>query len=249
LASAAAAAAAENPSIIQVSDCGTVRFRVAARIERRQRQELRVAFDVARGQIRKGYSLKMALTNLALGADALRPRLAKRGVHVSANTLRADLGQPVGQLVKPAPGQRFGDQRPYKRALTYNLIEMSQRFGHLGQRLLSEFVLWAFERTDSALSSSSSPRARGYLKWAVENAYEGVRSTVGNRLAWACATKFWLPEVETMKIMTAYLGQVDRGSRPYTPREAMATVRSVYRRVIPTMRHQAAYEPMCVSGQ
>lgn len=167
----------------------------------------------------------MATCHLALGATDVQRRLRKRGVHASENTIRDDLGQPVGRLAKPAAGQP-----KYKCALTYDLTRLAQRFGRYGQRLLADLVLWALSRSDSALSSSSSPRARGYLKWALENVRWGVRSMMGNRLAWACATQFGLPEAETVAVMIEYQARVPQpAGKPYTPREAMATVRSVYR--------------------
>jgi hypothetical protein len=202
------------------------RTRAARRIERRQRQIARVVFEIARGHARKGYSPEMVIWNLAIGADDVQRRLRKHGVHASPNTIREDLGPAIGRMPKAADGQPA-----YKRARTFNLDLVAEQLGDYGKRLLAEFIEWADSRTHTALSASSSPRASGYLKWAVENVHEGVRSTVGNRMAWACATKFGLSEAETARLMTEYQARVNRGRQPYSLREAMATVRSVYRRV------------------
>jgi hypothetical protein len=208
------------------AEASAKRTRVARRLERRQRQVARVVFEIARGHARKRYSPEMVIFNLAIGADDVQRRLRKHGVHASPNTIREDLGPATGRMAKAADGQPA-----YKRARTFNLTLVAERFGDYGKRLLAEFIEWADSRTHSALSASSSPRASGYLKWAVENVHEGVRSTVGNRMAWACATKFGLSEAETARLMTEYQEAVDLPANRYLPREAMVTVRSVYRRV------------------
>ncbi len=208
------------------------RSRVSARIERRQRAEIGVVFEIAREHVRKGHSQELAFNSLAIGAADMQRRLRHRGIHASENTIRSDLGEAAGQLPRAA----FGELH-FKRALTYSLVALAQRFGTYGVRLLGDFAGWAFgfgstppSPMNSALSASSNLRVRGYLKWAVEHACEGVRSAIGNRLAWACATQFGLPESETAKVMTEYQTCVPRGRHPYAPREAIATLRSVYRR-------------------
>lgn len=209
--------------------------RVARRIDRRQRVLASVVFeDVARQHVRRGHSGEMIVRNCALGADDLHRRLRKRGVHASPNTIRADLGAWQGQLGYWTDPDEPGPQVIKKGAHTFDLVELANHFGAYAQRLLDDLFAWAIAReilpTDGALSSTSNRRARGYLKWAIEHAREGARNVIGNRLAWACATTFGLDQGETMAVLVEYQTRVDKGRRSYGPREARATVLSVYRR-------------------
>lgn len=83
------------------------------------------------------------------------------------------------------------------------------------------------------LGACGEVRALGALKWALENAYEGVRNERGRWLAWR-STDAGLDEDQTWKVMESYWAEVNLlpASQMYGWTEVRATVRharSVYR--------------------
>ena len=201
-----------------------------------------------------GVPYEKAVENAALGTHRTHEILTQAGVEISRRTVHTRLGElygaPVGRM--PAHLHQAAPDLPLKvwwlGANTYNLYRDRSR---RGERLLASLGRYAqrVQRWTSARARAFSLRSDiyysddgvalranlveqivgGLLEWAISHA-EGQRNNLGNWLAWRCRAK-GLERDEVHEVMDRYQQEVCwLGTHPYTRHEAMATVRSVFRR-------------------
>jgi hypothetical protein len=230
---------------------GAVERRIAA-----QRTQVRCAVGVlVREFLDAGVPFDKAVDNAALGSLRIHEILAARGAKISRRTVHTRLndlyGSPVGQM--PAHLRDFSSDMPLKvlwiGANTYSLYRDRSR---TGQRLIASLGRHARARQRWVPASACLVRLRrdnyycsnrgvvlranlveqivgGLLVWAVSHA-EGQRNNIGNWLSWRCRAK-GLDRDEVEEVIERYQEEVCwLGSHPYTRREAIATVRSAFRR-------------------
>lgn len=222
----------------------------ASAVERRIAAEratvLEGVFRQAGGFIDKGLSYERAVSNAALGTDALHALLVKARVDISRSSVYRrvrEIAEPVGRMpshrvgpfivkggaatfdLRRIPGKRAKERLGFLREYAHAVNTLRKR-GSAGNaaRLLAS-------RRGSSSFSVNRPqrRAAGMLRWALLHA-DGQRNNVGNVLAWRCR-EFGLDQPDVETVMERYQAEVcGLGSHPYTRPEAMATVRSVFRR-------------------
>lgn len=236
---------------MRIARKGSASRRVAA-----QRAQVSNAVGVlVREFLDKGVPFDKAVKNAALGTHRIHGILVEAGVKISRRTVHTRLPElyemPIGRM--PAHLHDAAPDVPVKvwwlGANTYNLyLDPSPR----GKRLLAALRRYDLARSRwrghsshrfSLRSSGTyySPsgvglRANlveqvvgGLLEWAILHA-EGQRNNIGNWLAWRCRAK-GLDTHEVEDVMDHYQEAVCwLASHPYTHREAMSTVRSVFRR-------------------
>jgi hypothetical protein len=207
-----------------------------------------IAITIAELTLKKGLPLETALTNAALGNRVHEVFIAYGGKgceRTVRDDIREILGPPVGQMSDHL--REAAADVPLKvlcrGARTYSVLGVKD--ATVRKRLLWRIhaitALFARLTRSSAGSSSPSPsgsrrltantlerRVSGALEWALGHA-EGQRNNLGNWLAWRCR-KIGLAQHEVEAVMERYQGEVcGLGPDPYSRRDAMATVRSVFR--------------------
>ena len=206
--------------------------------------------------IKKGLPLETGLTNAALG-NRVYDLYVKHGGKACERTVRDDIrelfGEPVGrmpeQLVELFPGARGPFLVQRRGANTYSVLAIADdklrtRLLRRVHALIEQFARLTRTRVNAITTGRSAPpfASRGSLtanelnrsvSRALERAIgdaEGRRNNVGHRLAWRCRY-LGLDQSEVDQVMEQYQEEVcGLGSHPYTRREAMATLRSVFRR-------------------
>ena len=206
---------------------------------------------IAKLAVTKGLSLETALTNAALG-NQVHEVFTANGGQGSERTIRNDIRDLLGAPVDRMPDQlRAIPDCPLKvwqrGANTYNLLAVQDE--KLRKRLLRRIhalisLFARLTRSSARSSGSSAPpslpaqcrltantvgrKVSRALERALGDA-EGQRNNVGHRLAWRCRY-LGLDQAEVEREMERYQGRVCAlGPDPYTRREAMATVRSVFK--------------------
>jgi hypothetical protein len=220
----------------------------------------KAAQTIAAGHItERGVPADVIYGRCALGSVQVQAELAKLGVHLSRGTIISRLGDIYGSPVGQMPAQRpvdadartfdFDTATPWR--LTLKEVPYGWRGAYLydlrrdhtdaGRQVLVR--LWRLARnsdTRTSRASRNSPtsfhgshlrlkRVAGLLDSAMRHA-EGHRNEVGNWLAKRCR-EVGLDPGEVEKVVTDYQRAVEWfGTHRYTLGEALATVRSVFRK-------------------
>lgn len=211
-----------------------------------------VAVTVAELTVKKLLPLETALTNAALG-NRVHEVFTSCGGRACERTVRDDirelLGGPVGQM--PDQLREIADcplKVKQRGANTYSVLAIGddKLRGRLLRRIRTLIALFArLTRRVNCVSSSACPaspcgasrltasslerRVGRALEWAIGHA-EGRRNNVGNWLAWRCS-RLGLDQHDVESVMEQYQQEVcGLGDHRYPRSEAMATVRSVFRR-------------------
>jgi hypothetical protein len=184
--------------------------------------------------------------------DAIHAILTEEGVAVSRSTLHTDLrellGEPIAQMVR-RPMRLDGVVWWVRRgANIYDLAQApANRGGRLFRLVLRRIHELLHQRSSGtggrdSLSGTGrlSPslvdrRVQGALEKAILVA-PGQRNTVGNWLAWRCRS-LELGQYEVEGVMRRFVDAVGwwagGDGRPYTLRDALATVRCLFRKAPP----------------
>jgi hypothetical protein len=231
---------------------GAADRRIAAR---RERVLAAIEVVVAELAVKKRLPLERALTNAALG-NRVHEVFVAGGGKGCERTVRDDirglLGSPVGQmpdqLREVFPGARGPFRVKQRGANTYSVLAVADN--KLRKRLLrrihARIALFArvtrsrvncnaggarspFHHAQCRLTANALERSVcRALERAIGDA-EGRRNNVGHRLAVRCRY-IGLDQHDVEGVIEHYQEEVCAlGSHPYTRREAMATVRSVFR--------------------
>jgi hypothetical protein len=184
-----------------------------------------------------GRSLDYCLSTAPLGRDLIARELAAMGCTMDRKTVAAALAELVesgamersGQLedwVDPSAEGTKADPVHKSGSFTYRLKVIFRQIGDLAAHALAP-------HTSNAAYGGMAPKRRieGCRKWASRHAKAGERNHIGHWLARRCRD-CGLSLTEAQAVVQEYRDSVPQPrSRPaYTLREAMATLRSVYRR-------------------
>jgi hypothetical protein len=220
-------------------------FGVQARTARRRRRLARECIAIASKRVKRGLPLDVALNHLALGGTEL-------GDLAAENTIRRDLralfGDPAGHLdgwKEYRDNARHGDcEIQMLGAYCYALENLAHTLGAFGRLLLAKLKAAALElgklasyrsrRTqqphiDCTLTAICKRRAHGYLRWAIENAYPGVRNRYANLLACFCRSQK-LDREFARQLLLKFRAEIhDLWGWRFPESELLSIVRSVYR--------------------
>lgn len=215
---------------------------------RKRRRLLAITVCRLAHQRRKaGLSAGKALKNCALPVDQLVELFEQQhGYRPARSTIQEDLRALFGGYHAGILPQRLGTYHGKTIILspgfTYDLRVIAITLSRHG-RLLLQWLRTELSKCTPTYPSCGSKhigpisegervdrRVRGALEWAISHA-EGQRNNVGNVLAWVLRREIGLERHEVEAVMDKYQQHVEWWASPsYTRREAMATVRSVFRR-------------------
>jgi hypothetical protein len=192
-----------------------------------------LALIASRG-LMHGWTLDYCLYGLAAGRDLIVRQLEEIKVHLDRRTVsRAlvrleELGviERVGQL-DDWTDLNAGDDQPVRKTGAYR-YRLNVLLPKIGTRIAAELE-FLLPRDAPYGVSTPHRRANGSLNWAIKHATEGHRNEIGAWLAWRCRL-VGLTATETRAVLIAYQQGVTIGVRPYKVREALTTVRSMFRR-------------------
>ena len=185
-------------------------------------------------RLQDGWSLEYALRRAAFGRDMVRRGLAAEGIFYDRKTVARALNGLVqrgvlrlaGQLDDWSDPRADGTVEPVLKSGAY-LYTLTIDLYELGA-FASAWLLYAIDAALGGMTLTTR-HVKAWLRGLISHAHEGNRSMGGYILARRCIDA-GLTEGEAVLLMAAYQKAVPVGSRPYTRREAMATLRSAYRR-------------------
>jgi hypothetical protein len=192
--------------------------------------------NIASRRLTAGWSLTYILRTAALGRDMIvrqleqsgTPRDRKTVAHCLVELVELGVLRRTGQLPDWTDPNADGTQALIQKSGAY-LYALNVTIREIGARALEGLI-----SSNAALGGTvGEGRAHRCLKWSVENAQPGVRNHIGHWLANRC-TDAGLTEDQAQPVMESYCAQLSkytpRRVPAYTCREAMATLRSVYRK-------------------
>ncbi len=183
--------------------------------------------EITTERLAAGWSWAYCFRQAALGGKMIVKRLAAKGISMDPKTVRAALLvilKRVGQLDDWIDLNEPDIKKVNKTgAYTYRL---NVRIRELSADGLDHLI-----SIDSVLGGTGAVRkVKAWLRGVLEHAKPGNRHWGGLILAHRCRDA-GLTEGEARDWMRSYAAQVTQQGHPYTLREAMATARSVYKRI------------------
>jgi hypothetical protein len=185
--------------------------------------------------LEKGWSHEYAISKLPAGRDVIRAELAQMGYEVDRKTVASaleevcDLGlmERVGQLEQwtdPSAQGTKTDPVTKSGAFIYRLKLVFREFGDL-----AESVVRGLMAGNDALGGIwGQTKIEACLRGAIRHAKTGNRNSGGAFIAFRCRD-YGLTYTDAQAVMARYQGSVPQHGHPYSLREAMATVRGVYK--------------------
>jgi hypothetical protein len=181
-------------------------------------------------RLKAGWSLAYALRTAALGRDKIVTELQEHGISMDRKTVsycllelaEAGVIERTGQLgAWTNPDAQDGHQVIQSGSFTYAL--------RVKFRQLGDLALAALLKNATSWGNKTQNRAHRALEWAQEHAQPGSRNAIGYWLARRFIDS-GLTEGDARPLMRMYAAPWAAHHEPYRLREALATLRSAYRR-------------------
>ena len=188
------------------------------------------------------HSTEFALHKLGAGRYWLADKLAEHDIHVDPTTARNWLKELQRRRLVKLNGRlrdfwgtnEHGERIKCSGANVYALAVSIGKHGKAAFNALTDHTRGSapliglfMEARCLFVGTQGRRRVQAALKWAVENAQEGVRNEYGRWLSWRCK-KHRLTHGEAERVMKDYRKGVSSLGHPYTSGEVKATLRHAY---------------------